>query len=170
MAKKYDLVVKTGEYTDQSGATKGRFKNVGVVMEGKDGPYILLDRTFNPAGVPGQDGRESIIVSMYEPRDQAGQQAPVAAEGRILPVAGAEASGAGAAPLADPRAAAGHHGADQQEHQEAQRPPLGLGPRGPRPHGPFSRRTGSCCRGGGGPRRRWGAGRGRGGWGCNRRR
>jgi len=75
MAKKYDLVVKTGEYTDQSGATKGRFKNVGVVMEGKDGPYILLDRTFNPAGVPGQDGRESIIVSMYEPRDQAGQQA-----------------------------------------------------------------------------------------------
>ena len=75
MAKKYDLVVKTGEYTDQSGATKGRFKNVGVVMEDRDGPYILLDRTFNPAGVPGQDGRESIIVSMYEPRDQAGQQA-----------------------------------------------------------------------------------------------
>lgn len=75
MAKKYDLVVKTGEYTDQSGATKGRFKNVGVVMQGKDGPYILLDRTFNPAGVPGQDGRESIIVSMYEPRnDQGGQQ------------------------------------------------------------------------------------------------
>lgn len=74
MAKKYDLVVKVGEYTDQSGQTKGRFKNVGVVMEGQNGPYILLDRTFNPAGVPGQDDRESIIVSMYEPRDDNGQR------------------------------------------------------------------------------------------------
>ena len=72
MAKKYDLVVKVGEYTDQSGQTKGRFKNVGVMMEGQNGPYILLDRTFNPAGVGGNDGRESIILSMYEPRDNAG--------------------------------------------------------------------------------------------------
>lgn len=82
MAKKYDLVVKVGEYTDQSGATKGRFKNVGVVMQGKDGPYILLDRTFNPAGVSGNEGRESIIVSMYEPRDNAGGEQRNAAQER----------------------------------------------------------------------------------------
>ena len=75
MAKKYDLVVKTGEYTDSNGQTKGRFKNVGVIMDGQNGPYILLDRTFNPAGVPGQDNRESIIISMYEPRAEGGQQA-----------------------------------------------------------------------------------------------
>lgn len=68
MGKKYDLVVKVGEYTDGQGQTKGRFKNVGVVMDGQNGPYILLDRTFNPAGVGGNDGRESIIVSMYEPK------------------------------------------------------------------------------------------------------
>jgi len=75
MAKKYDLVVKTGEYTDRDGQTKARFKNVGVIMDGQNGPYILLDRTFNPAGVSGQDGRESIIISMYEPRaEQGGQQ------------------------------------------------------------------------------------------------
>lgn len=74
MAKKYDLVVKTGEYTDRDGNTKSRFKNVGVVMDGQSGPYILLDRTFNPAGVGGQDGRESIIISMYEPRDENGGQ------------------------------------------------------------------------------------------------
>lgn len=72
MAKKYDLVVKTGEYTDRDGQTKARFKNVGVVMDGQNGPYILLDRTFNPAGVSGNEGRESIIISMYEPRDNAG--------------------------------------------------------------------------------------------------
>lgn len=73
MGKKYDLVVKVGEYTDGQGQTKGRFKNVGVVMDGQNGPYILLDRTFNPAGVGGNDGRESIIVSMYEPKQDAAQ-------------------------------------------------------------------------------------------------
>ena len=73
MAKKYDLVVKVGEYTDGQGQTKGRFKNVGVMMEGQNGPYILLDRTFNPAGVGGNDGRESIIVSLYEPKAEGNQ-------------------------------------------------------------------------------------------------
>lgn len=82
MAKKYDLVVKVGEYTDGQGQTKGRFKNVGVMMEGQNGPYILLDRTFNPAGVGGNDGRESIILSMYEPRDNAGGTANNAAQER----------------------------------------------------------------------------------------
>jgi hypothetical protein len=80
MAKKFDLVVKVGEYTDNQGQTKGRFKNVGVMMEGDKGPYILLDRTFNPAGVGGNDGRESIIVSLYEPKDNGGQQAHSAAK------------------------------------------------------------------------------------------
>ena len=73
MGKKYDLVVKVGEYTDGQGQTKGRFKNVGVMMEGDKGPYILLDRTFNPAGVGGNDGRESIIVSLYEPKGDGNQ-------------------------------------------------------------------------------------------------
>jgi hypothetical protein len=85
MGKKYDLVVKVGEYTDGQGQTKGRFKNVGVVMDGQNGPYILLDRTFNPAGVGGNDGRESIIVSMYEPKQdgaQPTQQRPAAAAQR----------------------------------------------------------------------------------------
>jgi len=82
MGKKYDLVVKTGEYTDGQGQTKGRFKNVGVMMEGDNGPYLLLDRTFNPAGVGGNEGRESIIVSLYEPKDNVGQQqAPAAKSG-----------------------------------------------------------------------------------------
>jgi len=73
MAKKYDLVVKVGEYTDNQGQTKGRFKNVGVMMDGQNGPYLLLDRTFNPAGVGGNDGRESIIISMYEPKQDGNQ-------------------------------------------------------------------------------------------------
>jgi len=72
MSKKFDLSVKVGSYTDASGTEKGRYQNIGVMMEGQNGPYILLNRTFNPAGVPGQADRESIIVSMFEPRDNNG--------------------------------------------------------------------------------------------------
>jgi len=82
MAKKYDLSVKVSEYTDSSGATKGRYQNVGVVMEGQNGPYILLNRTFNPAGVPGQGDRESIIISMFEPREDGAKAGGAAAPAR----------------------------------------------------------------------------------------
>ena len=71
MAKKYDLVVKTGEYTDGSGEVKARYQNIGVVMENDKGPYMLLNRTFNPAGVPGNADRDNIIVSMFSPKDDA---------------------------------------------------------------------------------------------------
>jgi hypothetical protein len=76
MAKKYDLSVKTGEYTDSQGQTKGRYMNIGVMMETDKGPYILLNRTFNPAGVPGNNDRDNIIVSLFEPRQEGQQQAP----------------------------------------------------------------------------------------------
>ena len=75
MSKKYDLVVKTGEYQNNNGETKGRFQNVGAVMQGKDGPYIIMERTFNPAGLPNPDNRSSVIISLYEPKEQQqGQQ------------------------------------------------------------------------------------------------
>jgi hypothetical protein len=74
MSKKYDLAVKVGEYTGADGKAKGRYQNVGVVMDGQNGPYILLNRTFNPAGVAGQADRESIIISMFEPRDDSKPQ------------------------------------------------------------------------------------------------
>ena len=74
MAKKlYDLTVKTGEYTDSSGATKGRYENIGSVMENDKGQFMMLKRTFNPAGVPNSDGRDSVLVSMFEPRPRDGQ-------------------------------------------------------------------------------------------------
>lgn len=70
-----DIVVKVGEYTDRnSGQTKGRFENVGALMEsdnnGEKSMFIMLKRTFNPAGVPGQDGRESVLLSCYVPQDK----------------------------------------------------------------------------------------------------
>ena len=74
MAKKlYDLAVKTGAYTNKNGEEKGRWLNVGAVMLSDDGSkFIMLQRTFNPAGVPDLSGRggESVLLSMFEPKDK----------------------------------------------------------------------------------------------------
>lgn len=67
MTKKlYDLAVKTGSYTDSQGNDKGRYENIGAMLEGDKGPFLMLKRTFNPAGV--NSDRESILVSMFEPK------------------------------------------------------------------------------------------------------
>jgi hypothetical protein len=71
MAKKYDLAVKVGAY-EKNGETKNRYQNVGAVIEGDRGPYILLDRHFNPAGIANPDNRSNVIISMFEPRDNSG--------------------------------------------------------------------------------------------------
>ena len=69
MQKLYDAVVKAGEYTNNNGETKGRYENVGSVMQGDSGQFLILKRTFNPAGVANPDNKDSIIVSMFEPQN-----------------------------------------------------------------------------------------------------
>ena len=72
MAKLYDLVIKTGSYKNNQGEEKNRYKNVGACMEGQNGGmFLLLDRTFNPAGV---DEGEACLISMFEPKPRDGQQ------------------------------------------------------------------------------------------------
>lgn len=71
MAKrKYDLAVKTGSY-EKDGETRNRYMNIGVVLEGDDGMFMLLDPAFNPAGVPRKEDR--VLVSMFEPRKKESQ-------------------------------------------------------------------------------------------------
>lgn len=73
MAKKImDIAVKVGEYEDEHGEWKGRYENVGSLMEGDDGEFLILKRTFNPAGVPNPDNRDSLIMSLFEPREREG--------------------------------------------------------------------------------------------------
>ena len=73
--KTHDLAVKVGSYTNQQGETKGRYQNVGALMQGDNGQFIMLAKWFNPAGVQDDRGGESILISVFEPR-QEGQQAP----------------------------------------------------------------------------------------------
>lgn len=67
--KLFDLAVKTGTYNDKDGNEKGRYENVGSMWKGDNGEYLVLKRTFNPAGVPVKEGSDSIFISMFAPRD-----------------------------------------------------------------------------------------------------
>jgi hypothetical protein len=75
-----DLAVKTGEYT-KNGETKGRYESVGAIMESDDGGlFVLLKRTFNPAGVNVDAGRDMLLISAFDSReDDRPQQRPASA-------------------------------------------------------------------------------------------
>ena len=64
--KVYDLAVKLGEKN---------WLNVGAVLEKDDGGrFIILERSFNPAGVPNPDNKSSLIISMFEPKQKDGDK------------------------------------------------------------------------------------------------
>ena len=76
MKKMYDLAVKTGEY-QKDGKTKNRYQNIGSILENDNGQFMILDRTFNPAGVPNPDNKSSVIVSMFKADRDSGNKKPV---------------------------------------------------------------------------------------------
>ena len=81
-----ELVVKTGSYRDRDGNEKPRWKNVGSLMESEDGgKFILLDTTFNPAGVPNPDNRDNVLISIFELREEGGGQRQQSAPARKAP-------------------------------------------------------------------------------------
>ena len=69
-----DMAVVTGQY-QKDGETKSRYMNVGSMMKSDDGGFFLiLDRTFNPAGLPNPEDRSSCIVSLFDPKQNNQQQ------------------------------------------------------------------------------------------------
>ena len=69
MAIKYKLAVKAGTRM-VDGQEKPNWKNVGVMLDGDRGPYILLDATFNPAGIERKPGSGSVLVSLFDADDE----------------------------------------------------------------------------------------------------
>ncbi len=75
-----DLAVKTGSYVDREGQQKGRYENVGHILQMDDGSKIMLmKRTFNPAGVPNPENRDTLIISVFDVKEQQAQTQPPAA-------------------------------------------------------------------------------------------
>lgn len=70
MAKLYDLAVVTREYEDVHGHKKAAWENIGAIFE-KDGKkYMMLKAHFNPAAIQRKEGSESILVSLFAPKDK----------------------------------------------------------------------------------------------------
>ena len=40
------------------------------------GSFILLDRTFNPAGVPNPDDKQSVLISMFAAKARDAEEKP----------------------------------------------------------------------------------------------
>lgn len=76
ISKKYDIAVKIGSYVDSTGQKKNRYQNIGAVMQGDSGPFILLDPLINLAAVPREEGKDRVMCSLFEPRDEKGQRPP----------------------------------------------------------------------------------------------
>jgi len=73
-----DLAVVVGSYQDRAtGQQKNRFENIGTLLKNEEGTLlIMLKATFNPAGVQRDPGRESIMVSVFDLRDDSAGGAP----------------------------------------------------------------------------------------------
>ena len=68
----HDLTIKTGEYTDSNGETKGRYLRIGTVFRHDDGgTSIKLDCV--PVGLPEWNGWVSVYAK--QDRQQQGHQA-----------------------------------------------------------------------------------------------
>ena len=70
MKKLYDICIKTGTY-EKDGKTEGRYENVGCIMEKEEGkPFMMINRTFNPAGIANPENRSSALLSLFVPKDK----------------------------------------------------------------------------------------------------
>jgi len=77
MTKIKDLTVKVGSY-QKDGKERNRYLNIGSLMrDDNGGEFILLNRTFNPAGCPNPDNRDSVLVSMFDVKPRDSGQDPV---------------------------------------------------------------------------------------------
>jgi hypothetical protein len=66
--KKYDVSAKVGSY-QKDGQSKAIWKTVGQIRDDGNGEYLLLDKTFNPAGIPCEPHKDQISLSLFTPRD-----------------------------------------------------------------------------------------------------
>ena len=94
MAKR--LAIKVGEFTNQQGETKGEYARLGVMMDGQNGPYLLLDPSISLGGClakqnimnhkAGKEVRNSVMVSVFDDsQQQQGGQQQSASQGQSTP-------------------------------------------------------------------------------------
>ncbi len=74
MNKLYDLCVATRTYKS-NGQDKTNWENVGALLQNDDGKkFIMLKAHFNPAAIQRKEGSESIVISMFKPKQKQNNQ------------------------------------------------------------------------------------------------
>jgi hypothetical protein len=76
--KKQRICAKVETYTDRDGKPKNKYTEIGVIMQGERGPYVLLDPGVNLAGLLIQQNainnetRNRLMCSVFddEPRGE----------------------------------------------------------------------------------------------------
>jgi len=86
------LAVANGQYQNAQGETKTRWVNVGVIGVSSNGKeYMLIDPTINFAGFAREDGKDMVMVGMFEdqqqnaPQQQQSYQQPQQQQGGQVP-------------------------------------------------------------------------------------
>lgn len=81
MSKRYDVVATTGTYM-AGNEKKYVNRRVGAVIDTQNGPALVLDSSFNPAGCKvTEDGK--VWLKLFEPRaDDRAQQAAGYSQGQ----------------------------------------------------------------------------------------
>lgn len=69
MTRIKDAIVAIGEY-EKDGQRKAKWRTVGAVIKTDKGSMLMLDRWFNPAGVPVRDGSDQIAIILKDPEEK----------------------------------------------------------------------------------------------------
>lgn len=65
-----NLAVALSKYTDNNGVEKTNWLNIGAIFQKDDGgKFMIINRTFSPAGVPNPENKDSLIVGMFDIRE-----------------------------------------------------------------------------------------------------
>ena len=73
--KLYDLAVARLKYKTPDGKDKTVWDNICSVLQDQDQQgnkysFIMLKKSFCPAGIPSKEGSDSIRVSLFKPKDK----------------------------------------------------------------------------------------------------
>lgn len=69
------LAVANGSYTNSNGEQKTKWVSVGVIGMSQNGKeYMLIDPTINFAGFPREDGKDMVMVGIFDDQQQQVQQ------------------------------------------------------------------------------------------------
>lgn len=78
--KTHSLAIKTGKYVKDN-IEKNTYLYIGSIMENEFGKFILLNKTFNPAGVISDTDQILINVLPVKTKDSINKKAPEISEG-----------------------------------------------------------------------------------------